>query len=286
MAQGKQRADGIQEISVPFDNYGRLYIAVLESDLSSMAKLCYGVMWSFGGQRNWASASSIARRMGVHRNTVGPAQRELEVAGWIVLIETQKGMPVKWQMKTPSTNIRIPAQPLGTPLAQQLGTPSTTIGHLPAQPLGSKQEGNQEGKKEREASPPTPSAEAILQALSAPYARKYTHALTDTPENRRDALKAHQALGEDLMPTWENYLADNGTVSPRSSEKGILFDTAHPLSPKWFKYDTYRARPKASAMPPAPESRNAGALSAEELSIIENGPYGKKGKTTNGETHA
>lgn len=88
-------------IKVPSDNYGRVYIGMLESDLSSAAKLCYGVMWSFGGQDAWASLESIGRRMSVSKPTVIKAQEELRNAGWIELEQDSKGRKCKeWRLFT------------------------------------------------------------------------------------------------------------------------------------------------------------------------------------------
>src|ERR1700751_3073896 len=93
-----------QKIKVPLDNYGRVYIGLLETNLSSAAKLCYGVMWSFG-QESWATVASIGRRMSVTENTVRSAQAELEAAGWIRLLENSKGRSTKtWEMVPPVSN--------------------------------------------------------------------------------------------------------------------------------------------------------------------------------------
>ncbi len=94
-----------QKVEVPVDNYGRVYIGMLESDLSAHAKLCYGVMWSFGSSGCWASIDSIAKRMSSSRPTVVKAQRELQGGGWIVLAE--KGSvhsPHTWKMVVPAGN--------------------------------------------------------------------------------------------------------------------------------------------------------------------------------------
>ncbi len=94
-----------QRIKVPADNYGRVYIGLLETPLSAYAKLCYGVMWSFG-QESWASLASIGRRMSVSKPTVIKAQAELAAAGWIVLVEDSKGRTTKvWEMRPPTVNV-------------------------------------------------------------------------------------------------------------------------------------------------------------------------------------
>ena len=90
-----------QKVRVPVDNYGRVYVGLLESDLSAHAKLCFGAMWSFGQGDVWASVPAIARRMSVSVPTVRKAQAELLKAGWIELLEDSKGGKTKvWMMKT------------------------------------------------------------------------------------------------------------------------------------------------------------------------------------------
>jgi hypothetical protein len=127
------------KVKVPGDNYGRVYIGMLESSLSSSAKLCYGVMWSFG-QESWATVGSIARRMSVSGNTVRSAQKELQEAGWIKLSEDSKGRASKtWEM--------IP------PTLQPLNPNPSTIEGLTLQPLNPNKEVKQEPNQEERLSP-------------------------------------------------------------------------------------------------------------------------------------
>lgn len=196
-----------QKIEVPKDNYGRLYIGLLESPLSSTAKLCYGVMWSFGFE-SWASADSIARRMGMHRNSVGPAQAELEKAGWIQLLEAKQGTPKHWVMKTPTTIVQVDAQPLGS-------TP-TAIVHPPAQPLGSKQEGKQELKQEGKQEPVAKAGKHPDQDAFWKFAQPTFKAITGqtlswprTPTFQKqitEGLSQHGSI--ELCRRWDNYLTD------------------------------------------------------------------------------
>jgi len=96
-----------QKVILPADNYGRVYIGLLESNLSAHAKLCYGVMWSFGPQ-SWAALTTIAKRMSCSKPTVIKAQAELKAAGWIVLVEKGSVHTSNiWQMVTPAMNSEV-----------------------------------------------------------------------------------------------------------------------------------------------------------------------------------
>ncbi len=123
-----------QKILVPEDNYGRVYIGLLETKLSSAAKLVYGVMWSFG-QDSWASLASISRRSSLSRPTVIKAQRELEGAGWITLVEVGSAHTTStWRMNPPAVN--------------ELYTRGKATLPLEVKPLYWNKEGNQEEKQE------------------------------------------------------------------------------------------------------------------------------------------
>ena len=138
MAEHPKREGRKQRILVPADNYGRLYIGMLETPLSSAAKLCYGAMWSFG-QESWASQDSLARRMSTSKNTLRAAQAELLAAGWIKLLDDSKGRLTKtWEMITPACRATV----------QPLDINGSTIEPLTVQPLDTKKEGNQEPKQE------------------------------------------------------------------------------------------------------------------------------------------
>lgn len=204
-----------QKIQVPMDNFGRLYIGLLESPISSSAKLCYGVMWSFGFE-SWASADSIARRMGMHRNTVGPAQAELEKAGWIELLEAKVGTPKHWVMKTPTTIVQVGAQPLGS-------TP-TVIGQPPTQPLGSKQEGKQELNQEGKQAPTAkggkhPEQDAFWKFAQITFKASTNQTLIWPHISwfQKSLTAALTELGaEELTRRWDNYLVyPYGVKSPQ-----------------------------------------------------------------------
>ena len=84
-------------------NFGRVYVLLLQSELSPYAKLCFGVMTSFGVDSR-AKLETIAHRMSVSIKTVRAAQKELLEAGWIVLLqEGVTGHPREWETQvTPS----------------------------------------------------------------------------------------------------------------------------------------------------------------------------------------
>jgi hypothetical protein len=137
-----------QRIKTPPDNYGRLYIALLESDTTSLARLCYAVMWSFG-QDCWASIPSIARRMNTSENTVRKCQIELQGTHWIVLVDSKDGVGKTWEMQTPETRktlLNTPSPGEGLPLHDMKGTPSPGEG-LPLHGVTYKKERNQEPKE-------------------------------------------------------------------------------------------------------------------------------------------
>ena len=161
-----------QKIAVPADNYGRVYIGLLETDLTAKAKLCYGVMWSFGVSECWATIANIARRMSVSENTVRDAQKELAERGWIVAQANKEGDSKRWTMMPPA----------GTPLlyTDRPATPSTIepppFNHCtpPLQPLNPKQELKQEPKQERtlpdkKASGKRPDQDAFWAAANADW---------------------------------------------------------------------------------------------------------------------
>lgn len=101
--------DQRQRIKVPPDNYGRMYIAILQDKtLSCHAKLCYATMWAFGVQsqgRCWAGLKAIAEWMSVSKPTVIKAQDELQSAGWIEFVEKAKQHgTTSWQLLIPEVN--------------------------------------------------------------------------------------------------------------------------------------------------------------------------------------
>ena len=114
---------GRHHIEAPRDNYGRVYIGMLEDGTLSMhAKLCYGVMWSFAAQGDaggcWAGLDAIAKRMTCSRPTVMKAQAELKAAGWIQLLEGSRGHATNyWTMVTPAVNAVDPSGKRRLPLA-------------------------------------------------------------------------------------------------------------------------------------------------------------------------
>lgn len=78
--------------------YGKLWPALLEDHrLDAKARLCFGVMGSFGPTRR-AGLKSIARRMGLKStDSVRDAQRLLQKTGWLVLlIEGYAEYPRVW----------------------------------------------------------------------------------------------------------------------------------------------------------------------------------------------
>lgn len=123
-----------QKIEVPQDNYGRVYIGMLETSMSAYAKLCYGVMWSFGSE-SWASVASVARRMSVSKNTVRKSQTELRNKGWIILKDEVVGETKTWQM--------VPASPL-----HHVNPPPSPRGGVPLHHVNPNKEDKQEGKQE------------------------------------------------------------------------------------------------------------------------------------------
>ena len=150
-----------EKVKVPGDNYGRLYVELLESDLSAHAKLCYGVMWSFGAAGCWASLPTIARRMGVGETTVRSSQKELSDAGWIRVLRELPGRTKEWSMQS------TPSPHEGVPPRHANPTPSPHEG-VPPRHANPKQEGKQEGKQER---PNAPSALGVVISPSAPAAK-------------------------------------------------------------------------------------------------------------------
>ena len=70
-----------------------------DNSLDGKARLCYGVMGSFGAEAR-ASLKAIARRMGVkHDETVKAAQRQLVAKGWLFLVAEGSGRhPRAWYM--------------------------------------------------------------------------------------------------------------------------------------------------------------------------------------------
>jgi hypothetical protein len=72
-----------------------------QTDLSSLAKLCFCVMKSFGPESR-ASLRSIADRMTSSRRAAVNAQRELQVKGWIILekeADSKAHSPRVWIVK-------------------------------------------------------------------------------------------------------------------------------------------------------------------------------------------
>jgi hypothetical protein len=157
---------GRHRIEAPKDNYGRVYIGMLEDERLSMhAKLCYGVMWSFTAEGEngacWAGIDALARRMSCSRPTVWKAQNELRAGGWILLLDGSKGHATNyWRMVVPDIN--------GVNASHQRRL------CLAIKDVNTKQEGNQEEKQEGEAdASPPPDAQLQKQALDpAPTPRR------------------------------------------------------------------------------------------------------------------
>jgi hypothetical protein len=186
-----------QRIKVPPDNYGRLYVGLLETKLSAYAKLCFGVMWSFGGAESWASVDSIAKRMGTSKNTALKAQAELLKAGWVALLEDSKGRNTKtWQLFTAST-------------VQDVDSNRSPDARLTVHPMHPKKEDKQEGKKEVPANADTASK------LIAIYCEEYA-LLKSSPYKvsgkdagqAKLAAKANPGLSDQFRPACQAYLKD------------------------------------------------------------------------------
>jgi len=198
-------------VEVPLDNYGRLYIGLLETDASSAAKLAYGVMWSFGGGGCWASVQSIARRMSVSPNTARAAIAELEALGWLELKDAPSGGAKVWQVKT------APLQPLKGG--------ASTIGGGPLQPLEPKQERKQDAKQDL--SPADAGALELTPPVTAPKGKPSTkapwaaadgtgwQALVDAYAEAYAAAKGQPGLKPELTP------ADFSQLKRLASGKGF-----------------------------------------------------------------
>lgn len=97
-----------EEIRLYGRGYGKLWPSLLEdTDLDWKARLCFGVMGSFGIASR-ASLKSIARRMGLKdTKAVTQAQRALQKKGWLYLVAEGAGrhprawyiadMPFDWE---------------------------------------------------------------------------------------------------------------------------------------------------------------------------------------------
>lgn len=189
--------------TAPTESRGVVYVAMLEDQrLSPMAKLCYGVMGSFGPESR-AAVSSIARRMGVSHNTVRAAQKKLKKAGWIKFLG-QDEMGIKhWSLGRPSKIEE------GRPQSMH-PSPSPAEGGV-LQKLKAKLEHNQEAKQEGEHPSAVGAGEALERFKERYYATKGMPYRLSGPDRgaASQLFKSNCITMKELEYAIDNFLKDD-----------------------------------------------------------------------------